>query len=165
MAAPDVSLLYCTAHQKQQALSPWSRCHLGDGRQQLLTSLLNYWMALFNRYLPSNLVLLLSAMTATGDTYSPAPVEYCSSDRGAEPRRPWPSLSSRSRRRQRTARRRLFGPPSFVKQREANCECALNSLLIHFSTSHPITNKNISYTGESRAQVHFFREVLRISVR
>lgn len=153
MAAPDVSLLYCTAHQKQQAPSPWSRCHLGDSRQQLLTSLLNYWMALFNRHLPSNLVLPLSAMTATGDTYRPAPVECCSSDRSADHRRP--SFSSRFRRHPSTADA-LFGPPSFVKQREANCKCALNTLLSHFSTSHHITNKNISYTGDSRAQVHFF---------
>lgn len=34
MAAPDVLLLYCTAHQKQQALPPWSRGHLGRSRQR-----------------------------------------------------------------------------------------------------------------------------------
>lgn len=26
----------CTAHQKQQAVPPWSLCHLGESRQQLL---------------------------------------------------------------------------------------------------------------------------------
>lgn len=53
MAAPDVLLLYCRAHQKQQVLPPWSRRHLGGSRQQLLSlPKPSVWTALFSRYSP-----------------------------------------------------------------------------------------------------------------